>query len=490
MKNFNIAGNFNARMFVFEDGVLQCGAEPLYLESAAIDSLNQDRGDITKVERPSQHRYGEFEEVYSFSGELSRVSTTLNTYMSRVSRSTFFSLFSRDCSFDIHIHFGECQIPSDFRQFDKALILEDVRSTSWSTDPVQALTSGDKGVIKESIDISASRIIELVNLQYSEVANAVTVDGAFVKGVVADTRSCGGYCNEPSDGCQRQFAVTDDGYLYYSSDGGTVWAAQQVVDVVTNTTSIPVDIMVVADSIIIVTADSMLYVGDRTNFLLDPVNTNWDVIDVSTYMTVTAADSAYNIGAVVAEAGVIGLVDIYGELTIVEQGNLTTENLSTVDVHDSGTILVGGANGVILYSPDDGVTWLSSNSPTTDSVTSVLVKSDKSWLVGTSAGELWCTGDYGVNWAQVTYPGWNNATTPVLDIQANSTHTVYMLQNNRLLKSIDGGTSWVVEPSNSKKAFPTMVAASIVPCWDNINTLTVVGSNGGSGAIVLGTPIS
>lgn len=490
MKNFNVYGNFNGRVFVFEEGILKCDVEPMFLECAAIDSLSQDRGDITKVECPSPYRYGEFQEVYSFSGELSRVTTTINTYMSRISTSAFFSLFDRDCPFDLHIHFGECQNPSDFKKFDKALILEDVRATSWTTDPLISLTSADKGIVQESIDVSARRVLELVNLQYSEVATNDTVDGPFVKGLVADTRSCGGVCDNPSDGCQVQFAVTDDGYLYFTTDGGYSWTPQQIIDIVANPTSIPVDMFVVGDSIIVASDDDILHVADRSDFLLDPVNTTWDTLDVSGSIAVNALDSAYNVGALVGNAGVVALADLYGEITIVENGSVTTEDLNDVDVHEAGVILAGGNNGAVIFSLDNGEKWDIATAPTTDNVVSVLVKSQRSWLVGTETGELWCTDNSGVDWNRVSYPGWASATAPVLDLQANSTHVVYMLQNNRLLKSIDGGSSWVVEPSNTKKNLPTATMTSIAPCWDNINTLTVVGDNAGSGAVVLGSPIN
>jgi len=220
MRNLNVAGNFQGRVFVFRDGVEQCNVEPMFLECAGVDSISQDIGDVTSVECPSPYRYGDFEEVYSFTGERSRVTTTLTTYMSRVSRSDFFKLLDDNCQFDLHIHFGECQNPSDFTKFDKALILESVRATSWSTDALVSLTSSDKGIIQETVDISASKFIELINLTYAEVASATTVDGGFVKAIVADTKSCGGTCDKASDGCQVQFAITNDGYLYYTKNGG------------------------------------------------------------------------------------------------------------------------------------------------------------------------------------------------------------------------------------------------------------------------------
>jgi photosystem II stability/assembly factor-like uncharacterized protein len=490
MRNFNIAGNFNARVFVFRDGIFQCDATPEYFECIAMDGLSQDRGDITKIECPSPYAYGEFQEVYSFSGELSRVTTTITTYMSSVSASDFLDLFKRGCAFDMHIHFGVCQNPSDFTAFDKAVILEDVQPTAWGSDPWIALTAGDKAIIQETLDISAARILELTNLTYTEASTAVTVDGGFVSTVVADTRSCGGVCDVRSDGCQVQFAITDDGFLYHTEDGGYNWSAQEVIDVTASPTSIPVDMMVVGDSIVILADDDQLFISDRSEYLLAPASATWDAVDISGSMSGNAVDSAYNVGVVVGDTGTIALVDVYGDIVLVEDGSLTVENLISVDVHQEGVVLVGGENGAIVYSLDDGETWNSpASSPTSSDVTSVLVKNNSAWLIGDADGSLWCTDDSGVNWTRVTYPSWASATTPVVDLQANSSHVVYMIQANRLLKSIDGGNSWVTEPSNSKKPFPTITLASIGTCWDNVNTVTLVGEASATGSIVIGNPL-
>lgn len=489
MRQFNKAANFESRAFVFKDGIYACGKAPAYFECVAVDALSQDRGDITEPECYSPYRYGEFEKLTSFSGELSRLTTTLTTYMSRASASDFLKFFKDDCPFDLHIHFGSCQNPSDFDQFDKAIILTDVRPTSFSTEALMTLASGDKALIQESIDVSAREMIELINLQYSEVASTVTVDGGFVKGIVADTKTCGGACATSSDGCQVQFAVTSDGFLYYSQDGGLTWAAQEVIDIDVETTSIPIDLMFVGESLVIVTDDDLLYVADRDSFLLSPSSATWDVLDVSGSIAASAADGLYNDGVIVGDAGVVLGLNIYKEVTVLHNGNVTSENLSSVDV-SFNTILAGGANGALIYSSNDGETWSLVTSPTSDDITSVLVKNNKNWIIGTATGELWCTDNEGLTWTAASYPGSTTATTPITSLVSPMSHIVYMLQGNRVIRSVNGGHSWKTEPSNSKKPFPTITKASIIACADNINTLTVVGTNAATGSIVLGTPVN
>ena len=491
MKNFNVAANFNSRLFLINGGIFRCGVKPQFAECAAVDSLSQDRGDITKVECPSKHRYGEFDEVYSFSGELSRVTTTLTTYMSHKSASQFANLFRDDCSFDLHVHFGECQNPSDFNQYDKALILSDVRTTSWGTDPLGVLSAADKGVVQETLEVSAAYILEVINLKYGRTGTASVTDGEIVAAVVADTKTCGGTCGDSSDGCQVVFMVTDDGFLYYSTDGGYNWEKEEAVDVATNVTSIPVDLVVVGDTIIVVTADDMLYSTSREAFLKDSSTATWDVTDISASATLAgslvAADSAYDLGVLVGAGGVILSVDMYGEVRVEENGGLTASDLNAVDVGSEG-VLIGGSAGTVLFSPDGTNFEVAVSAPSAAAISSVLMKSEKNWIVGTETGELWCTDNQGVTWERVTFPGWAGATTPVVSLQSSGPHVVYMIQNNKFLRSIDGGSSWIVQPSNTKTPFPTATLTTIAACYDDVNKVVVAGVNGGVGTVIVGEP--
>lgn len=487
MRDLTKAGNFQSRAFVFEDGIYACGIEPVYFESVGIDSLAQDRGDITEFEKPSDSRYGHFEKFGGFSGEISRVTTTLSTYMKRTSTNEFLRMFKNDCPFDLHIHFGSCQNPTNFDDFDMAIILTDVRATSWGTDPLSVLTSGDKALIEQTLDVSAREIYELFNLSYGEVASTSTVDGGFVAALVADQRSCGGECEGASDGCQAQFAVTDDGFIYYSQNAGSTWAKAEAVDTTANPTSLPIDLMFVGDMLVILCADDMLYFTDRSEFLLDPTVT-WDSVDVSGSIALAAGKGFANKGYVVGDAGVIAYVDIYGNLTVVDNGEATSENLAAVDLYGD-VIVAGGANGEIVVSENDGVTWSPITSPTSTAISSVLIKSEDNWLVGDEDGALWCTSDGGNTWTAGSYPGSTTATTPLTSLVSPMAHVVYMIQNNRLLRSINGGNSWQVEPSNSKKAFPTLTLAAVAVCSEDINTVTVVGENAATGSIVVGKPI-
>lgn len=480
---YNIAGNDQARLFLLQNGIFTCNVNPQYLECASIDSLAQDRGDITKIECPSPYRYGEFVEVYSFSGELSRLTTTLTTYMSQSGLSTFRKLFLDDCSSDLHLHFGLCEDPTDFTKYSKALVFEDVRVTSYGTDPLVALQSADRGIIQETVDISAAGMIEIVPLTYSEIGSAVTDDGPFVKLIVHDRRNCGTDCDEASDGCQRWFGVTDDGVLYGTEDGGTTWVQDEITTDggVTPIADTPNDLVASGDYLVVSTVEGNVYNISWKEWF-DDTTTSWDVVALD----FNAMDTFFGRIYAVGDTGTVYSVTRLADATTLLNGSLTSENFNDVDVL-SNSILVGGANGALVYSDNSGNTWTSVSAPTADAISSVLMKSERNWLIGTATGQVWCTDNSGSSWTRVQFPGWATASDPVDDIQMATPHIIYLGQNSKLYKSIDGGTNWVAAPEGSNDPFPTMAALnSIATCAENANVVMIGGDIGGTNAVIRG----
>ena len=113
-----VARNDLSRAFIFQDGMEVCCPTPHYFPCLGVDSLSQDFGDITRVECPDPFNYGQFIEVAQLPGETGRMTTTLSTRLSRTELSMFRNMAIRGCGFDLHLHFGLCQKPTDFNAFD------------------------------------------------------------------------------------------------------------------------------------------------------------------------------------------------------------------------------------------------------------------------------------------------------------------------------------------------------------------------------------
>ena len=485
----NIARNDLGRAWIFEDGVLKCGARPTYVPCLSVDSLTQDRGDITRVECPDPFRYGQFIEVGSVPGEISRLTTTFTGRMTRDELSFFRGLFNKGCSFDVQIHFGLCANPTNFNQFDKVLVFNDVQVTSFSTDPLVALQSGDRAEITETIDVSIGDYFELVQLQYIEQGNTQTAaTAALIDAIVVDAQSCGEECDASSDGCQNLFTIDDDGVVLYTTDSGITWAtAAQTLD---------------GTGLQTVTG------LDELNGFMWAYNQNGEIVyttdtdiragvapQVVTGLNATGVDqdSGFSYGLVVGPAGFVGYTTSPDAGFTLLPTPVTAANLSVVSIGKFGAAadftLIGGATGVLIASEDGQSLELVTTTPASlaaATITAVLARTKSNWVIGADNGEVWCTEDAGVTWTQVSIP---TVATAINAIEACNSHEIFVATNANFLRSVDGGVSYLDQPS-SKKSFPTNGGLNaIVCCPTDPNRVWAVGDDGtAAGIIVDGSP--
>lgn len=485
----NIARNDLARAWIFEDGVYKCGVKPDYIPCLSVDSLTQDRGDITRVECPDPFQYGKFVEVGSVPGEISRLTTTFTGRMTRDELSLFRRLFNKGCSFDMQLHFGLCARPTDFNQFDKVLVFEDVQVTSFSTDALVALQSGDRAEINETVDVSVGDFFELVQLQYVERgATQTATTAALIDGLISDSVSCGDDCDTASDGCQNIFAIDSSGEVVWSTNSAVTWTAATV-------TLDGAGLQPVAGL-------------DELNGYLWAYNQNGEIVfttpddlranatpRIVTGLNATGndQDSSFSYGLVVGDAGFIGYTTSPDAGFTILPTAVTAANLSVVSIGKTGRgadfALAGGATGTLLASPD-GLSWEVITTPASlaaATVTAVLPRSKVNWIIGANNGEVWCTEDAGVTWTQVVLPV---VATSVTAIEQCNSHEVFIATNANFLRSVDGGTSFLDQPA-STKAFPTNGGLNAIFCCPtDPNRVFVVGDDGAAaGLVVDGFPV-
>lgn len=484
--NMDLARNDLARVFLFRDGIYKAGAAAEFLNALGVDGLSQDRGDITSIEAPSPIRYGEFVEVAALPGEVSRMTTSLSGRMSRTELSTFYGLFDDNCKFDLHLHFGQCQRPDDFNQYDKVMVLEDVFVTSFSTDPLVAIQSGDRAAINESIDISIGSFYEIVSLIYSTRGAVQTTDDAIVAVKMCDIKSCGNDCTDRSNGCLKGFAVSGDGNLYYTSDGGQTWTALAMLD---GADAAPLnamaDMICYQENLVVLDVAGNFWYADREDLLAGDV-TNFNV-QASGLTVGNAIDSFLGTAVAVGNSGQAIVMKNQGIATFTPTV-LGAQNLLAVNVNQEGYIVAVGASGAVYFSKD-GETWNTATAPTAQNLTAVVAKSDTNWIVGAANGSLWVTDDRGVTWSQVSYPDWLTVTTPVNDLGMSTAHVLWMAQDDRLLRSIDGGSSWTVEPNNRSTAISATEINSVAPCLFDANFILAGGESlTNTGLLLTGSP--
>lgn len=486
-----IARNDLARGFLFTKGIYRNNQLGEFVPCLSVDALSQDRGDVTTIECPSPDRYGEFIEIGTLPGELSRMSTTLQGRMSRTDLLLFYDLFINNCPFDLHLHFGLCQQPDAFNQYDKALIFEGVQATSFSTDPLVALQSGDRAVINESIDISIGKFYEVVNLSYGIRGAAVTLGDAIVSIDVCDSKNCGSECDEASDGLQRVYAASADYVVYFSTDGGLTWTSK-VADAAPPVGETIVDAVCYKDDYVLLDSAGTFYIVNRNDLVYDTTNAAFgEVASGMGANAPTSMDTVGNFGLIVGENGTIALfTEPANGAVIVDAGFATSSTLNDVYISaNEGIAVAVGAAGSVAYSYDAELWYTASTPNVALNLISVVAKSRNNWLVGSANGQIWSTDNAGLTWEQVKYPGSTTATAAINDIANATNHIMYFAGGAKVYRSIDGGASWTTEPNSKSEVFPTVVAInSIAVAHGEPNTVWLGGESAtNTGVVVLGT---
>lgn len=465
----NIARNDLVRAFIFESRGKKCCEKPIYVPCLAVDSLDQSAGDVTRLECPDPFNYGKYIEVDTIPGEIERMTTTLTTRMSRTDLSLFRSLFTRGCSFDLHLHFGLCSRPNAFNEYDKAIVFENVQVTSYGTDPIIALTSGDRAEINETVDISIGNMYEIVPLTYAERDDAgFTAFGEVIDALYLDYATCGGECGDPSDGCQQMFVITAAGTVRYTEDGTITW---------TNTTQ-PLG---VATTTGIDYLDGQLWAYNSTGEIR--YIKAEALKDGSTPCVVTGLptlgvdqDSGLTYGLVVGTDGFVGYVTSPSQ-GFEETFTLTTEDFVEVNF-TRDCALLGGTNGTLFFT-SDGLSFEEITTPTelaAVTISAVLIKDGDNWLIGGENGQLWCTDNHGDTWTRVTLPC--DLTVGIVDIESCDGRIIWLVESdNTLWKSTDYGCTWVLQPE-SGRAYPVTDAINgVTPCCDDLNQVTTWGAS-------------
>ena len=461
--------------------------------------MSQDFGDITKIECPDPDRFGQFIEIGQVRGEISRLTLDLVGRYPQDERSELGRLGQKRCSFDAHVIFGACTNPSDANSFQKRIILKNSAITSYSTDDLGALESGENATINETGSISAREFFEVLPLGFA-VRGGDIVNVEVLDVIVADIASCGD-CEDESDGCQKIYAITTTGALgsptttadiVYSLDNGATWVAFDIDTL--GASDVPSAIAWLGDNVVIVAndTDSLHYVDkDDLDGTTTPAFT-----EVSTGFV--AAGSPTDItrgGSTLWSCGDGGYIykttDPTGGVTVVDAGVATSTDLNAIDALSDNVVVAVGDAGAVVKSTN-GATFQVVTVPVAAVLNTVLVLSEDLWFVGTAGGDLYYTLNAGTTWTLKTFTG--SGTGSVLDIVQGVDGILFMSHqtattSGRLLQSFDGGYSWIVLPQDSSTLPANDKLNALAACSDDPNFVVGVGlaDDGTDGFIIVGT---
>lgn len=489
-----------SRLFLIEDGAAP-NITPDYMGLARVSANSFKQGTLTPVRKPSPDVYGAFEIIDMIQGAPDLPQMTVESRMRPVI-SDLLRIVNKGCAVDLQVHFGTCQNPSDFDGgWAFIRVLELGRPSDYGVDSLGAIDADQNAVVTETVPFSGERIFDIKHVRPSEVAGAQLTD-IVNRVLICDSKTCGA-CGISSDGCQIMFAVTGTvtgspglpPELLYSQDGGATWATTNIAtmgiaEVATDMACVGVNLVVISTT---GTAGNYHYakIADILTGTATWTKVTTGFVATFTPTRIVSIGPAYT--WIVGTGGYIYfMADVSSGVTVQSAGTVTAQNLLGVHAYDFNNIVAVGASNVVLNSANGGASWTLITGPSVGvSLNTVWMQSAARWLIGNAGGNLYYTLNNGLTWVNKIFSG--TAAGQIRDIQFASRSVGYMLHDTatprgRVLRTINGGYSWVVVPDETGIPVPTTTSLrAVAACVDNPNVALVGGthSNGTDGYLAV-----
>ena len=443
--------------------------KPSYESCMKMMGLSHDHGETEPIYCPDPINVGKFIEEGTLKAAGSRPSTSLVGRYFFDLRSELMRLAEIGCAMDVQLHMGPCHNLGYFNEFAKDLILEGVAIGTYGTDDLGALGPDENSAINETGDITARKMYEVVPLTLEERgADLVTVE--LVDVVHCDKISCD-ECEDVSEGCDKWYAVSviesaspgTMSEVVFSIDKGANWNDHDV-DTLLN---IATGIACLGDYIVVISnVDLAHHYALKSQFDsgADPIFTQV----LGGYVAGGGPNDIWSTGLyafIVGDTGyVYGLEDATGAVVVLDAGVATGQQLNAVHALNSEFAVAVGNNGAVIFT-QNGVTWQAATGLGMGrNLFCVWVKSETEWWIGDNQGRLVYTIDQGATYFEKAFPG--SGTGAIYDIQFPTDSVGFMTHTTvaalgRLLRSYDGGYSWIVLPE----------ATGVIPANSRINAI-------------------
>lgn len=457
---------------------------PEYQALARATTVDFSLGDITPVRQPSVSRYGQFTTIDNIRGQPDNPTLPIEARY-RPTLSDLLRIANTGCEIEIHVHFGRCQNPEDFDGgWDKQLILEQALPSNYSTTDLGALDADQDATIEETVSFEGQRVYEVKKLLGGEQAAAEIV-APVVDVEICDSVSCG-ECGIASDGCQIVFVLASElsgspglgVELLFTINGGSTYSSTTITTIGAGENATAMKC--VGTNLVVVSEDSnSIHIAPIADILAGTetwteVTTGFTVGDEPTAMYSAGATATWFAGN---NGTIYFTADVTTGVTQQTSGSLTTEDLNDIDGLNRLNVVAVGNNNAVLVTENGGTTWaLAPSGPAAGvNLNTVVMRSALEWLVGTADGRLFFTRDAGVNWTEKAFPG--SGAGVVHDLSFASRNVGYMAHSTatpagRILRTTNGGFSWVVLPEQAGQVIPANDQVStLAACIDDVNVV-------------------
>ena len=475
-----------SRVFIIENGAGPANI-PVYEGLARAMAVSFPQGDVTPFHKPSKTIYGDFDVAGKIRGQQGLPTLPIQFYMEE-GLSDILAILQRRCDLDIQVHFGVCKTPDDFDfGWNKIIVLETAVGTDYGTTELGALDSSQEAVINEDVSFTGLAYYEIVPLTPEELAPTELTDEA-IDVVICDSITCG-ECGLPSDGCQRVFVLTTgtagspglQAELVFTDDGGETFSETTITTL--GLANNPNAMACVGTNLVVVSNDSdSLHYAPIADILAG--TETWTEMAVG-FVAAGSPNEIFSLGRtktwIVGDGGFVYFSeDITTSVVVQTAGTVTTEVLNDIHGSDEDNLVAVGASNAVIVTTNGGETWIAVTGPNVGTaLNTVWMRTPLEWLVGDAGGQLWYTRDGGVSWTEKTFPGSGSGVvrnitfaTPTVGFMAHDTTDTL----GRVLSTVNGGQSWVVEPRDTGKTFPLNDQINkIAACVDDVNVAFAAG---------------
>lgn len=485
-----------SRLWIIEDRASPANVPELKGNARGMGP-SQSLGDRTAVREPDPGRYGGYQITDAIKGEKGLVTIPIE-YRAGYTRDAFLELARKGCPFDIQLHYGQCEDPTDFQDFQKIMVFEAADISNWAQGEQGAFEQGSEAIVTGTIDTNALDHYEVFPIVVQEIGASELVQEV-VAVSICDSKQCGA-CGIASDGCQAFIALTKShggspglpAEIIFSTNGGAT-LGQTNVDSLTAAED-PTDGTCSGSYYVVVSNESGslhyaplgdLYAGIET---WAEVLTGF--VGGGEPNAIFSMGSAYN--WIVGDGGYIYFTDdVTSGVTPQSSGGVTTQDLAAIHGVDMTHLVAVGALNVVLITSNGGTTWSLLTGPAVGvSLTSVWMKSRTEWLVGTADGRLFYTRNSGLTWTVKAFAG--SGAGAIEDIKFATDTVGYMSHTlsgaGRLFRTYNGGQSWKLMPDGQGTVPANDKINSIGACGEDVNRVYAggLGANGTDGMLLVG----
>ena len=440
-----------------------------YSENGGIQfaGVSESFGDVSYLYKESDYAAGTYDVVAQIEGAQGTPTTTITTYLPENGKSQLLELARRKCSFNLQLHYGRCNNPTDFNDFEWGYDMKDVKITGYSTTDLTSRSPDTRSAIDLTFNVSMSSIMDIRKAGFIAGASATQFNGGILDSIFVHNESNCGQSNCRDNavilGINRasnllRFVRKIDGTWYSSiilsgvthlgptSDRKSwIYTDGKIIYAAINTSSTPT---------------WRLYKTDYANIRNSEIS--WTLVSESWAGSLSPRFYAHGPYLYFTEG--FGSSNRLIQLT-VSDGTMKSYTMPTASVPDgvwgyNDTVYVTCLDGAFYKFKNGTLSYISNFSPGIGTLPFqiVSISSEDRFVALTNKNSIACTSNGGQTW---TYGA--SVSTPLNISQLNKENPQYVVAmpttGPGVFESFDGGLSWT-KNSSSGDIFSTTVSWS------------------------------